>query len=216
MMNLDFLPQWHIQQRKRAAQARRWKVALGLAACCVGVWSFAAGQALVQVKAQALQAQAAAASVQEKLDAALQMQYQIAVCERKISALRALAPTTTFSAALGEIFAMDCPRVAFSRLTLRREPIALPEKTAGVVRLVGAATDTAFDRPTQLLATIEGLSVDAAQCAGLLEQLESSAYFENVQPVYTRTRIIDQRSATEFEVRCRVADFQWKTNAPKQ
>lgn len=212
MMDLDFLPIWYAQQRRRESRLRQWKVLLALAACCVGVWSFVAGQALVHVKAQAIQAQQAVSAAQSKLDTALQMQYQIALCDRKINLLKKLTPTTSFSAVLAELSALDCPNVAFTQVQLRRQPIALPEKTDGVVRIRRSdKPDTAsFEQPTELVVTIQGLAVNGADCARLMEQLEASVYFDNVQPTFSRDKSIGQQTAAEFEVRARTADWRWK------
>ena len=213
MKELDFLPQWYRADRIRKQRRRRYCVLFGLMAGLVGFWSFIAGQSVGGLKAQTQEMAAALEQGQQVIQTAMEMDAQIALLSRQAEMLASLTPRTTVSAALGELSALACENVVFSRVTLTLEPIAEAVKpaadSAGVVRLA-AKSDAASPLPAapqRMRVTLTGIAAGGAEVARLIESLERSAYFENVAPSFSRSKKINDRVATEFEITCTVADY---------
>lgn len=214
MKELDFLPQWYRADRSRRQRRRRYCVLFGVIAGLVGFWSFIAGQSVGGLRAQTQEMAAAMEQGQQVIQTAMEMDEQIARLSRQAEMLDSLTPRTPVSAVLGELSAMACENVIFSRVTLTLEPIAEAIKpaaeSAGVVRLGAAKSDTASSLPStpqRVKVTLTGIAAGGAEVARLIESLEGSAYFENVAPGFSRDKKINDRVATEFEMTCTVADY---------
>jgi len=213
MKELDFLPQWYRADRSRRQRRRRYCVLFGVIAGLVCFWSFIAGQTVGGLKAQTQEMAATLEQGQQVIQTAMEMDEQIARLSRQAEMLASLTPRTTVSAALGELSALACENVVFSRVTLTLEPIAeavKPAAESGVVRLSAARTDTDSPLPAvpqRMRITLTGIAAGGAEVARLIERLEGSAYFENVAPSFSRAKKINDRVATEFEMTCTIADY---------
>lgn len=215
MKELDFLPQWYRADRSRKQRRRRYCVLFGLIAGLVGFWSFIVGQSVGGLKAQTQEMAATLEQGQQVIQMAMEMDEQIARLSRQTQMLESLTPRTSVSAVLGELSAMACDNVIFSRVTLTLEPIAEAVKpattTAGVVRLGAAKSEAASPLPStpqRMRITLTGIAAGGADVARLIERLESSVYFENVAPGFSRAKKINDCEATEFEMICTIADYR--------
>jgi Tfp pilus assembly protein PilN len=217
MNELDFLPDWYRAGRRRKQRHHRHYVLFGLIVALLAGWSFMLGRSVAGLKAQNRQIESVLKDGQQSLQSALALQSQIDRLSRQNDILAALTPRTAVSVILGELSHCVNPRIIFNRVVLNQEPIKEAQdppsaSETGVIRIGGSAKQTSPSvvptRPQQTALRLSGIAADAADAAQLIEHLENSAYFKAVAPAFSRAKTIDNKTVTEFEIVCAVADYE--------
>lgn len=216
MKELDFLPDWYRADRQRKVRRHRYCVLFGLVAALLAIWSFVVGRSVSSLKAEARQIEAALEESRQSIQAALEMEQDIAALGRKTTILETLTPRTTISAVLAELAYSVNEQIIFSRVLLAQEPVtdarsSAASATRGIVRLGAAKSPEASampDGPQRTRMTLTGIAAGGADVARLIDRLETSVYFEQITPGFSRARKIGSGDVTEFEITCTIADYQ--------
>ncbi|HDS83952.1 MAG TPA: hypothetical protein ENN97_01965 [Phycisphaerales bacterium] len=215
MKELDFLPDWYRADRQRKQRQYRHYVLFGLIVALLAGWSFMLGRSVVGLQAQSRQIESVIEEGRQTLQAAQELRLQIDRLNRETEILEALTPRTTVSAVLGELSHCVNERIMFSRVSLIQESIkdaktASAASQTGVIRIGGSKSDGPSPlpkEPQQTKITLTGIAAGGADVAGLIERLEISDYFTAVSPAFSRAKKIGDKTVTEFEIICTVADY---------
>ena len=212
MKELDFLPDWYRADRQRKQRQYRHYVLFGLIVAGLAGWSFMLGRSVVGLQAQTRQIESVIEEGRQTLQTAQELRLQIDRLNRETEILEVLTPRTTVSAVLGELSHCVTERIMFSRVSLIQESIkdAKPASKTGVIRIGGSKSDGPSplpNEPQRTQITLTGIAAGGADVAGLIERLEISDYFTAVSPAFSRAKKIGDKTVTEFEIVCTVADY---------
>ena len=212
MKEIDFIPQWYkTGRRKRVKYRRQYAVLVGLFIALV-LWSFAAGYgvALSQAHVERIRQRIA-----EKVPIAAeyaQLEAEQKNLVQKKETLERLDQKIGFANILAELSFLVSDNIILQQVSMENKSLqstASPVKTS-YIRLGSSRADSTAVLPDEdlcLVISIEGIAVNANEVAILISKLESSQYFCNVVPGYSRNKDLEQLVATEFEIRCNVANY---------
>lgn len=214
MTEIDFIPQWYRAGRKRKLWHQRQYLMLAAAVSLIALGCFAAGHSLSAARAELGTMRTTLESGIQTIQQYRQLQARWDELNSKASLFHAVRPRTPYASILAEISASIGPNVVLSKLTLQDTPINPTAKTAAASSMIRLGEDNTTaktsDDPAMCKTEVvlQGVAADGAVVAGLIAALEDSNYFRQVIPGYSKTIKIRDYDATEFEIRCVVADFE--------
>jgi hypothetical protein len=212
MKELDFLPQWYRANRQRQQCRYRHYVLFGLAVAMVAGWNFIVGRSLSSLQAETRQVDSTLQQGQKTIQQALEMEVEIERFSQQADILAALTPRTAISAVLGELSQRVSENIILSRVVWMQTPLAEKQTSADKAVRIGAAKSESPsllpEGPQCTRVVLTGIAAGGAEVARLIDQLETSDYFENVSPGFSRAKKIGSKEVSEFEVTCRVADYE--------
>lgn len=213
MKELDFLPQWYRADRQRKQCRYRHYVLFALVVALVAGWSFIIGRSVSSLQAETRQVESILHEGQKTIQQALEMEMEIEHLSQQADILAALTPRTAISAVLGELSQRVSENIIFSRVLWVQEPLADKQTSASsAVRIGAAKPDESVsllpDGPQGTRVTLTGIAAGGAEVAQLIDRLETSGYFKNVSPGFSRAKKIGDKEVAEFEITCRVADYE--------
>lgn len=234
MKELDFLPEWYKDDKRRQLHVRRQYVAL--AAVFLGMMIFnvteihRAGKAAA--KAASLENQRAGAeAVVHEFD---ELTKQLNEVKTRAKLVEQMDSRVEVAALLAEMSHLIGDSVVLRKLEVLAEPFRRPEEKGqakgSAVRLAGRAGGSEKDLPlgrVKLRIVLTGVAAHPADVPDLVCRLEASPYFQRVQPsFYGTTRVPGgPRPApgpqeggavktqgvpgvTEFEIVCYLANYK--------
>jgi len=214
MKEIDFLPQWYRADRQRKQCRCRHYVLFGLIVAMVAGWSFMVGRSVSRLQAETRQMESTLVEGQKTIQQALEMEMEIERLGRQAEILAALTPRTAISAVLGELSHRINENIIFGRVVWAQEPLGDTKTSAASVVRIGAAKSQSPspaplpEGPQCTRLTLTGVAAGGAEVASLIDRLETSDYFKNVSPGFSRAKKIGDKEVSEFEITCRVADFE--------
>jgi Tfp pilus assembly protein PilN len=213
MTEIDFIPQWYQAGRNRRLWYQRQVFIICLAGFAVVLWCMAAGRGLSQAQAQLSAANTAFESGIGKIQQREQLSNQYSQLQQQAKILELVVARTSYTAILAELSCCIGPQIVIKKLDIYPEPVAVnPQKADGKVkkmRLTAGTDNTEAQRTaTQTCIVLNGYAADARQVAELISSLEQSDYFVSAVPAYSKNAAVNERSVTEFEIRCIVADYE--------
>ncbi|MBN2512316.1 MAG: hypothetical protein JXB18_05210 [Sedimentisphaerales bacterium] len=216
MTEIDFIPQWYRAGRNRKLWYHRQYLIFSVIVAVIALGCFVAGHSLATARAELTTMRDNLSSGIQTIQRCRQLQLRWDSLNTKASMLRSVSPRTPFASVLAELSACVGPNVVLSKLSVQNVPIESKEKNTAaaavpMVRL-GAAVDVkdnvAQAIPMQTEVILQGIAADGSVVAGLIASLEESDYFRRVIPGYSKNIKIHDCSATEFEIRCVLADYE--------
>lgn len=215
MNNLDFIPDWYRADQRRKRRYHRMYALLGLLLLVLVGLNVVIGRHVSRVSAEVATVQAVIDAARQRVDEAAGLQNEIMEIDRKTAELKAVAPRTRTSAVMAELSHITADNIVLSKLQFRTEPVdkgavKQTQASGAVVRTEQAAAQTQqpMPEPVRTKVILNGIAAMPSDAASMIYRLEQSAYFEQVVPVYTRAKKIKDRSVTEFEIQCYVADYR--------
>lgn len=212
MKEIDFIPEWYkTGQRKKISYYRQYALVtflfVGLSA-----WSFIAG-------AITSRAEARVSAQSERLETAKPLTEHYASIKQEIEELRdrtrileRIRPKAEISSIIAELSHLVDEGIVLSSLSIsNNQPgpdsvISRPE--AVTVFPNTAQTKDVLPSPNTITSiTINGIAAQASDVATLISRLEQSQYFCRIMPGYSRNKKVGKILATEFEIKCTVANF---------
>jgi len=222
MKEIDFLPTWYTNDRKRQIGRRTQYIILGGVFVLMMVWNFVTVSSVSTASAQV-------DSLAEKLQNAKSLSQQYSQLQQETEQLKLKAEIVEMTdshfdvaATLAEISYLMGKRIALNRITLKSEPLALDSKKKGnAIRLARNSYDAKKEGTpvkSRFRVIISGVACDATNVAELIVRLENSSYFSQVIPSYSRNNQITDRASkgskqyqiSEFEISCYLANYKEK------
>lgn len=233
MKEIDFLPEWYKEGRRRRLHMRRQYVVLVLFFLAMVTYNTLATHKISKASVELNRLEDRrfwAEGVLHEYDAVSQ---QLSARQAKVATVQQADARIDVAAVLAEISYVIGDGVVLKRLDFISEPIASDEKTTGrsdaAVRTAPSSrtsTRTGSLGPVRFRLALAGIAVDSAEVGALVCRLDDSPYFQQVRPLNTIQigtagagsssvrrdgfSPTDRRSlsGTEFEITCHLANYE--------
>jgi len=211
MKEIDFLPQWYKDKRRRQTNYRVQYIGLICLAVVMVTWTITTLNSISRAGFHLTAAPCTRADASEEFR---QMRVELEQLHAEDAVLSRIDQRLRISGAIGELSFLSGNRVKFSRLRMAAEKF--PEKeTAGkiarnTIRAIREAmTDKSgpYEGDIRLKVTIAGIAADATYVAGFIRKLEESPWFFQVTPSYCRNTNVAGHVVSEFEITCYIANY---------
>ena len=201
MRDVDFLPEWYKEGRRRQSSVQRQYVALGMLFLIMVVWNAVATRSISLATVDLADAEPRKAEAERICNQFDHDVRQLAERQQGLHRFQDLESRPDVASILAEVSALIGEKVVLETMELRAEgPVTNKfEGPSGPKRLEGASAaqaSGAFAHASGLVrfrVTMKGLAQDAQAVASLLKAMETSTFFRQVCLVYSR----DQASSGE-------------------
>ncbi|HOQ04072.1 MAG TPA: hypothetical protein PKY88_02510 [Anaerohalosphaeraceae bacterium] len=213
-MELDFIPSWYHESRRR----RNWYLRRYLAIVLLtGFWivgNLFSGSIISKAYADL---EGLRSTYEKGLQTILQvrrLQEEISILNRQSRLVSQLRPRTALTPVLAELSRCIGERAVLTELTISQVPFesavgSSPKTGTGIqVRLsTDKKGDWLKDSDTVTRIRLAGFALDGSEAAALISRLEESDYFTRVIPVYSKNETRFGATVAGFEIQCVLADF---------
>ncbi len=211
MKEIDFIPLWYKAGRKRRVSYHRQYAVITAVFALMVIWSFISGHSISNAKADIRSIEDKINAGQTTFDEFNRLESTINGLNEKGEILTKLDTGIDISAVIAEISFILSERIVLSRFELSNEAFTDKSSVSSARVAIGSRLarekSSLPDHDTRFLVTISGIASDASDVAGLIAKLEDSAYFCRIIPGFSRNREISGHLATEFEIKCYIANY---------
>jgi len=238
MKEIDFLPEWYKDGRRREFSYRTQYIVLAGVFVVMVVWNFTAAYSISKAKAELVQmsaSKAEAESTSAKLD---RIKSEVARLQKKAESVEKIESRIDFASVLAEMSFLIDERVVLSKVQFFAEKFADEQQfkpnIVSAVRVAGIKIGDKGALPfgdVRFKVVISGVAADASDVATLVCKLEDSPYFYNVIPLFSRNKLIRRETnpavrpqisekgvsepqenfrVSEFEISCYLANYHEK------
>lgn len=235
MKEIDFLPEWYKNGRRRQLRYSTQYIAL---ACIFGVmmlWIFISINSISRASANLDRMAAKQSEVQVASKEFTRIKNELAELQNKTHILGEIEPRINVADVLAEMSFLIDDKIVLSKVEFISERFSdkqQPKKSSSsAIRVVGAEPDKKQSLPLGNVCfkvLIGGIAVDASDVAILVCKLEDSPYFCQVYPSISRNKMIQMSgnsvinsevetktaptagnlSVSEFEISCYLANYK--------
>ena len=212
--DIDFLPEWYKAGRKRKVSYKRQYTAITSLFAVLVAWSFVVDHS-ASIANATIERRNKFVPINQGITVEYnQIKHELDKMKTKAELLDKLSPTVDFANVLAELAFVVNENIILNYLDITAEEIDASDQKGNsvkpVVKLVTAPNDPAAAMPPEnyrFKVTIKGIAAGAPDVAMLISNLESSPYFCNIIPGFSKTKEIDNYSVTEFEITCFIANY---------
>jgi hypothetical protein len=234
MKEIDFLPEWHRESRRRRVHMRRqYAVLIGFFFAMV-TYNTIAGHRIARVRADLAKYEDRrlwAEGVLREYDA---VSTRLDAQQAEVASIEQVDARIDVAAVLAEISHVIGDRVVLSRVEFLCEPFAASQKgtdrSGSAVRLAGASRASAQGGSlgdVRFRVVLTGITTGSAEVGALVCRLDDSPYFRQVHPLFRENTIqvaapaspaasentpsrnpTRSVSVTEFEIVCYLANYE--------
>ncbi len=219
MKEIDFLPEWYRNGRRRQVSYRAQCIALGGVFVVMVVWSLAATHSLSQAQAELVRMDAARQQAEGPSVESAGLESELKQLHGRVKSVQEIDSRIDVASILAELSFLIDERIVLNKVDLVAEKFAQERKdepaqtTGNVVRVVGTPLDDKKALPlgnVRFRVVIAGVAADAGDVGALMCKLEDSPYFWQVVLAYSRDTGITSHSAgpavTATEARDKTAE----------
>lgn len=212
MKDIDFIPDWYRTGRLRKVSYRRQYTMI---LCLFGVlaaWSFVSGLSVSRGRAEINRREQtfhADESISARFEG-LKKELEVLMDTKRV--LNQVDPRADFGAALAELSYIAGQRIILRSLDVQSEKY-VPETKEDKPSMMTLGSDKTESKSVLPGADLRyrfkltGIAADAADVPALISALETSAYFCQIVPGFSKTIQIKEFPVTEFEVSCYLANY---------
>jgi Tfp pilus assembly protein PilN len=213
MKEIDFLPQWYKDNRRRQSNYRIQYISLACLLAVMATWTTVTIHSIskANVRLANLRAIVAADSTTKEYT---NMKVEFDTLRSQTALLSRIDPHLRISGMLGELAFLSEERVKFSRLNIMAETFPqnspgadIPANTIRAVREAMADKSGPYEGDIRFKVTISGIAADATCVAQLIRRLEQSKWFSTVTPSFCKNNTVSERIVSEFEITCYIANY---------
>jgi len=223
MKEVDFLPEWYRNGRRRRTSYRTQYIALGGMFIVMLTWNIITSNAISKATAEIsrnMPKQKDAESISSQYTLVNKKLEQLQV---KANVLEKIDSKINVASVLAELSFLIDKTVALSRVELLAGKLAerkLPDtRTVVPVRAAygsSSGRQHSFLGPVRFKVLINGIAADGSDVAQLICSLEDSPYFTQVVPSFSRSKKMrtaegaggEEIVVTEFEISCYLANYK--------
>jgi hypothetical protein len=211
MKEIDFLPKWYKDARRRKTSYRmQYAVVLCVFAAMVG-WSFFTAKSVSDAQANTQQQKLSTAEIQS-LEECAQINLKLAELVKHGEVLNKLGPKVSIANVLAELSFLVDSRIVLTQIDIQAEEFengGQSDGSAGLVRVAkNVQGSSAAVGNVRYKVVLQGMACEAGDVAKLICKLEESPYFCRVIPGFSRTAKIKERQVSEFETACYLANYK--------
>jgi hypothetical protein len=207
MKEIDFLPQWYQDGRRRESSVKRQYVALAAMFLIMVTWNAFAVRSISLANAELNRAEPQAREAAQVCYQFDRMVHQVAGCQRELRRMQALEGRLNVAGVLAELSTLIDGPLALESLEVTAERASEPS---------GADANGLVDAAARFPIVMKGVAQDAPAVAAVLRRIEGSPYFRQVNLAISRNPGPVDRTAPEglpraerpavtFEIRCLLA-----------
>ncbi len=214
MKEIDFIPSWYHENRRRRNWYFRRYMAVMLFSAAWMIGNLISGGIISSAYGELDSLRSSFENGMQKIDQARKLEARLAELSRKQKLLLDLQPRTQLSPILAELSSCIGPRVVLTKVSVTQSSPETLETSrqsspAGIqVRRNTARQESLVFSDSILKVVLAGIAADGAEAAALISRLDESEYFIRVVPVFSRNQSRFEKTVTEFEILCYVADFE--------
>ena len=203
MKEIDFLPEWYKNGRRRQVSYRTQYLALGGVFVVMVVWNFIATHSISKARAQYAQISTKQAESEGLSAKFAKLKSELRGLQKKVESIEEIDSKIDVAGVLAEMSFLIDERIVLNKVVFDAEKIEderLSEQSprAGtVVRAVRTELSEKRNLPlgdVRFRVVIDGVAADASGVASLICKLEDSPYFCDVVPSFSRTAEINVTS----------------------
>ena len=200
MKDIDFLPEWYKNGRRRQTAYRAQYVALAGMIAVMMVWNFLTGRAVSQAEAEIAQISEERATEHNVSQEYLGLQRRLKQFQSKAATIEKIESHVDVASILAELSYLIDDSVVLKKLDLISEPFPKEEKQKkkgqdrSIVRVARKSAAQSADGPVgkaRYRIVMTGIAADGGDVMLLLSRLEESAYFFRVELSFSRNADID-------------------------
>ena len=237
MREIDFLPQWYTETRRRQLNMRRQYIALVAIFVAMVTYNAIVTHSISKATISLARAEPAHAEAQSTLYELAKIRSQIAQLQTKAKFAGQTDSKINIAAVLAEMSYLINRNIVIRQVELVAEPLPTltkdkPKETS-VVRVVDSALSAKSQRlfgDVRFKVVISGVAADSSNVAALICKLEDSPYFHQVYPSFSRNTKLQltaktadaalegdsappvaettgEVQASEFEISCFLANY---------
>ncbi len=212
MKEIDFIPQWYKDRQKKQVGYHTQYVVIIVIFAAIVLWSFGTCISVSKAKAQIKRIEASLAENAELADECNKLTTVLSRLRNKAQILDKLDHKTSIANVIAEISFLVPDNVILSKINIGLERFETPAPPANTsnVRLLRRGADAADAMPPQdsrFKVVLAGIAAGVEDVAALISALESSSYFCQVVPGFSRSSKVKDVTVTEFEISCYLANY---------
>jgi hypothetical protein len=211
---IDFLPEWYKVGRKRKVSYKRQYTAITSLFVVFVAWSFVVDHS-ASIANATISRQNTFVTINRGVTAEYnQIKNDLERLKIKAEMLDKLSPKVNFANVVAELAFVVNENIMLSLLDIVAEKIDSVNIHTDIKKPVVKIAPPS-QKPDQAMTqencrfkvTIAGIAAGAPDVAMLISKLESSPYFCNIIPGFSKTKEINGYSVTEFEITCFIANY---------
>ena len=207
MREIDFLPEWYKNGKRREVSYRTQYIALGGVFVVMVVWNFITAQSISKARAQFVQMetrQKKAEGLSIKLD---ELKSELRVFQEKAESIEDIDSKIDVAAVLAEMSFLIDEKIVLGKVEFIAEKFEskqqdnLSPRSGNVVKAVRTTMGPKQELPlgdVRFRVVIGGVAADMGDVAALICMLEDSPYFCQVVPSFSRTTVITPSGNPSF------------------
>ena len=227
MKEIDFLPEWYKNGRRREFGYRTQYIALTGIFVVMVVWNFTAAHSISRARAELAQM----ATRQEEAESAsakfAKIKSEVKSLQKKVKSIEEIDSKIDVASVLAEMSFLIDERIVLGKIQFIAEKFEDNQETkpniGSVVRVARVRIGDRGALPVgdvRFKVLISGVAADASDVAALVCRLEDSPYFCNVIPLFSRNKQIQRGANSAVRTRspekgvsepgenCRVSEFE--------
>jgi Tfp pilus assembly protein PilN len=222
MKEIDLLPEWYKNSRRRQAGYRTQYIALGGIFILMLVWNFVTAHSISKATAQMAYAQSRQAETKLSTQEFNRLKSELAQLQKKTNIIDDLDSKIDVAGVLAELSYLIDEKIVLSKIDFKAEKFANSQNITVNSGTAVRVADNNFARKVSPLlgrvrfkVVISGVASDASDVAELICKLEDSPYFCQVYPSFSRNAEVktpargtnDSLQVSEFEISCYLANY---------
>jgi cell division protein FtsB len=192
MKEIDFLPGWYKNGRRRQVGYRTQYVALGGVLVVMVVWNFIAANSISKAKAQSAQVAAAQSQAESASREFTDLKTQIAKLQKQAQSIEQIDSNIDVTSVLGELGYLIDKKIVLGKVEFVAEKFADKQAAVpGSSSVARAVLTQSIEKQAPLgdvrfKVVMHGIAAQAGDVAALICKLEDSPYFCQVVPSFSR------------------------------
>lgn len=220
MREIDFLPNWYTNGKRRQISYRTQCVALGGVFVVMVVWNFVTTRSISKATAELTQETARQAEAQSASREFAAIKSEVTRLQKKVKSTEEIDSKIDVASVLAEISFLVGEKIVLNKVEFSAERFVgqqgnRPDRGSAVraARAEFGGKGASLVGDVRFRVVIGGVAADAGYVAALICKLEESPYFCQVYPTFSRNRKIRVRTGenlqvSEFEVSCYLANYR--------
>ncbi len=213
MQEIDFLPQWYRDKRRREGHYRVQYLGISCLLVVMVVWTAITARS-ISVAERHLAGMQAASAASDAANDFRQMRTELDRLRVYDVILSRVDQRLRMSGAIAELSFLSGSRVRFQRVSISAEQFpqkdasaSVPANTIRAVREAMTEKSGPYAGDIRFKIILRGIAADGTHVASLIRKLEDSPWFFKVTPAFCKNGTVGEHVVSEFEITCYVANY---------